>query len=328
MSRLKHSPAVMLFPGQGAQSVGMGKSLAAQSPAAANLLDRADEILDFPLKEILQRGPVKLLTRTDILQASICTVSAMAWAVLAPLALKPVAMAGHSLGELSAYYAAGAFDFETFITLAAKRGALMQAAAEASGGTMVALTSRSDEMPTAAEKLLDEAGEADICLANINSGRQVVLSGDETALGVLADPARALGLRVTRLPVSGPWHSKAMSPAAEEFRDVLEQIDVSDIATPVWNSLDCRPVIKAIDIRERLARQIDRPVNWLGLMQAMRRDHENAIWIELAPGKILTGLLLDMDRQAQIFRSETAVQLRRLQQHLEECNSEGGGPPS
>ena len=310
-------PAVMLFPGQGAQSIGMGKNLSDHSDEAASLLDRADALVDFQMKEILQRGPAKLLNRTDILQASICTVSAMAWAALRPLGLQPQAMAGHSLGELSAYYAAGAFDFETLVRLAARRGRLMQEAAEASGGTMIALTAATDVMPGAVETILAEAGFEGLCLANINSRRQAVLSGDEQALSAIAERARDHKLRATRLPVSGPWHSKAMSVAAEAFRQDLSHAEIVDTQLPVWSTLDCTPVTRADEIRNRLARQIDHPVNWLGVMEILREQHQDAVWIELAPGKILTGLLLDLDRQARIFRSETAVQLKRLQSHLE-----------
>jgi [acyl-carrier-protein] S-malonyltransferase len=107
-----------------------------------------------------------------------------------------------------------------------------------------------------------------------------------------------------------------MSRAADAFRECLERADISDAACPVWNALDIRPIQKSGEIRDQLARQIDHPVNWLGLMQHLRQDFQSAIWIELAPGKTLTGLLLDIDRTALIFRSETQVQIRRLQDRI------------
>ncbi len=309
-------PAVMLFPGQGAQSLGMGKSLLENSTEAGDLLARAETLLDFPIGEILRRGPAKLMNRTDILQPCICTISAMAWAALQPLRLRPIVLAGHSLGELSAFHAAGAYEFGTLLNLATQRGKFMQQAADVSGGTMIAMNSCEDGIEEQLEELLSNVEPGSVCIANINSRKQAVLAGGEDVLAELSYIAPSMGLRPTRLPVSGPWHSKAMSPAAEAFRECLEHAHISDVACPVWSSLDCRPIQKSGDIRDQLAHQIDHTVNWLALMQRLRRDFHDAIWIELAPGKTLTGLLLDIDRSARIFRSETTVQMRRLQDQI------------
>ena len=306
----------MLVPGQGAQSLDMGKSLLEHSQEAAAILARAETLLDFPIAEILRRGPAKLLNRTDILQPCICTISAMAWAALQPLNLNPVALAGHSLGELGAFHAAGAYEFETLLHLAAQRGKFMQQAADASGGTMIAMTSREDGIEDQLAELLSNVEPGSVCIANLNSGKQAVLAGEDDVLAKLSDLAPGRGLRATRLPVSGPWPSNAMSRAADAFRECLERADISDAACPVWNALDIRPIQKSGEIRDQLARQIDHPVNWLGLMQHLRQDFQSAIWIELAPGKTLTGLLLDIDRTALIFRSETQVQIRRLQDRI------------
>lgn len=308
--------AVYLCPGQGAQNIGMGKALAEANPQAAALIERAEIVAGFPMAETINRGPAKLLTRTDILQPSVCVVSATALSVLASLPLSPAVIAGHSLGELTACYAAGAFDFDTLVRLAATRGKLMQQTADKVGGGMMALTSRDDSMPDAAHRLLAELDVQDVCVANENSPRQAVLSGSEAGLAQVADKAQSMALRATRLRVSGPWHSPAMRPAAEAFGEALEKATIQNTDIPVLSAYDARQVTSATDLRHRLMRLIDQPLHWLSVMQTLLEQRSAEIWVEVAPGKILTGLLLETDRTAQIYRSETPAQLARLEQSL------------
>lgn len=294
----------------------MARALLKRSDAANSLLDAAEKHLDFPIAEVISRGPVKKLNQTDYLQPSICLVSAMALATLEGTGLQPSVLAGHSLGELSACYAAGMFDFPTLLHLARRRGTLMQEAANRSGGGMIALTVREGDAFEITQGLLDQIQQTDICIANINSARQVALSGSDQALAQAQEKAKELGLRVTVLPVSGPWHSPAMKSAAEGFAEELSRQTIADARIPIQVSGQLDPLHRAGDLIQHLSNQITAPVNWLEIMTQLRQQHGSDLWIELAPGKILTGLLLDIDRTAEIYRCETDAQMKRLSQAM------------
>ena len=295
----------------------MARALLKRSAAARDLLEQAEQQLDFPISDILARGPAKLLNRTDYLQPSICLVSAMALTSLNEANLHAVIMAGHSLGELTACYAAGMYDFQTLLHLARKRGSLMQAAADRAGGGMLALTLREGDILEQCQQLLQTEGETDVCIANINSPHQVALSGSLDGLIRIQELARAKGIRTTPLPVSGPWHSPAMQPAADAFAEEITKLELQNPHTPILVSGHETPLNTAKDLSAHLARQITAPVDWLDITTRLRQHHASDLWLELAPGKILTGLLLDTDRNAQIYRCETDAQMKRLNSLLE-----------
>jgi [acyl-carrier-protein] S-malonyltransferase len=293
------TPTIFLFPGQGSHMVGMAGEFIRERPSAATLAERADRVLGRPLSRTMLRGPLATLTHTSTQQVAICLAEAICLAVVLEMAIAPpVAAAGHSLGELTACYAAGAIDFETLMVLAAERGRLMNSAAEAQPGGMLALSPATEDE---AVRLIAAAGGA-IMVANLNAPGQVVLSGSRAALVAVESLARSAGIRATWLAVSGPWHSPAMIPAARAFADVLRDSVFGDASVPVWSALDATPERRAAALITRLARQIDHPVRWEAMVRRLREAHPDALLLEIGPGKVLTGLTLAIDPRSRVAR--------------------------
>lgn len=296
-------PRALVFPGQGAQYVGMGTALAQHHPVARDLLAQADEALGFKLSEVIANGPEAELTRTDISQPAILVVSVMALAVLKtvvePLAFD--AVAGLSLGEYTALVAAEALPFRDAVTLVRLRGQAMQAAAEAVPSGMVALIG-ADE--ASAGKLCAAAANGEVLqVANLNSPGQVVISGTKAACERAAAQAKDHGIRkAIVLPVAGAFHSALMAPAAERLRAALAAAPFSDPKVPVYTNVHAGPVTKATDIPALLEAQLTKPVRWADSVVAMKAAGIDAFW-ELGPGKSLCGM---------ITRTVTGVELRNL----------------
>lgn len=281
----------LVFPGQGAQYVGMGAELAQRFPSARALLDEADKVLGFALSDILANGPEADLTRTDISQPAILVASAMSLAV-ANEAVKPLtcgAVAGLSLGEYTALYAAGSLSFADAVRLVRLRGEAMQAAAEAVPSGMVALIG-TDE--AAAAKLCAEAAGGEVLtVANLNSPGQVVISGSRGACVRAAELAKNHGIRrAMPLPVAGAFHSPLMAPAAERLKTALAAVSFKDPQWPVFTNVTAKPVIHARDIPGLLVQQLTSPVRWADSVVAM---HAAGIreFLELGPGKTLSGMI-------------------------------------
>ena len=289
----------LVYPGQGAQYVGMGMELAERYPRARELLDEADGILGFALSDVIANGPLEELTRTDISQPAILVVSWMAHTVLEQT-IKPLtfaAAAGLSLGEYTALLAAGAMDFPTALRLVRLRGEAMQAAADARAGGMLALIGA------------DEAGAAALCdavraegevlqVANLNSVGQVVIAGDQDACDRAAEAAKEHGIRrAVPLPVAGAFHTPHMAPAAERLSGALSEVDFRDPAVPVFSNVTAAPVTAAADIPQLLVRQLTEPVRFADSALAMRETGISEFW-ELGPGKTLCGMLARTVREA------------------------------
>lgn len=293
----------LVFPGQGAQYVGMGVQLAERHAVARELLAQADEVLGFPLSQIIAQGPEAELTRTDISQPAILVVSAMALAVLKTVA-KPLvfdAVAGLSLGEYTALVAADALPFREAVTLVRLRGQAMQAAAEAVPSGMVALIG-ADE--ASAGKLCAAAANGEVLqVANLNSPGQVVISGTKAACERAAAQAKEHGIRkAIALPVAGAFHSALMAPAAERLRAALAKAPFKDPRVPVYTNVHAGPVTKAAEIPALLEAQLTKPVRWADSVVAMKAAGIEGFW-ELGPGKTLCGM---------ITRTVTGVELRNL----------------
>lgn len=280
-----------VFPGQGAQYVGMGMDLAERYPEARAVLDEADEVLGYGLSDLMAHGPSDELTRTDRSQPAILTASWMAHAVLQRQV--PIntcsATAGLSLGEYSALLAAGVLDFADALRLVQVRGEAMQAAAEAEPSGMVALIGTDEAGATAlCEAVAD--GEV-LTVANLNSPGQVVVSGTSAACERAVAAARDHGIRrAMPLPVAGAFHSPLMQPAAERLRAAIDDVALRDPRWPVYTNVTAEAVRAANAVPELLVRQLTEPVRWAACVEAMHADGITTFW-ELGPGKTLSGMI-------------------------------------
>ena len=293
----------LVFPGQGAQYVGMGMELAQRYPVARDLLDQADEALGFALSDVIANGPEAELTRTDLSQPAILVVSMMSLAVLRTV-VKPLmfdAVAGLSLGEYTALVAAEALPFRDAVKLVRLRGQAMQAAAEAVPSGMVALIG-ADE--ASAGKLCEAAAGGEVLqVANLNSPDQVVISGAKAACERAAALAKEHGIRkAIALPVAGAFHSALMAPAATRLRAALAKAPFRDPKVPVYTNVNAGPVTKASELPALLEAQLTKPVRWADSVVAMRSAGIDAFW-ELGPGKTLCGM---------ITRTVSGAELRNL----------------
>ena len=293
----------LVFPGQGAQYVGMGMELAQRHPVARGFLDQADEVLGFALSDIIANGPEDELTRTDISQPAILVVSVMALAVLKTV-VKPLmfdAVAGLSLGEYTALVAAEALPFRDALKLVRLRGQAMQAAAQAVPSAMVALIG-ADE--ASAGKLCAAVANGEVLqVANLNCPGQVVISGAKAACERAAAQAKEHGIRkAITLPVAGAFHSELMAPAAVQLRAALAKAPFRDPKVPVYSNVHAGPVTRASEIPALLEAQLTKPVRWADSVVAMKQAGIDAFW-ELGPGKTLGGM---------ISRTVSGAELRNL----------------
>ena len=293
----------LVFPGQGAQYVGMGMELAQRHPAARQLLDQADEVLGFALSDIIANGPEDELTRTDISQPAILVVSVMALTVLKTV-VKPLifdAVAGLSLGEYTALVAAESLSFREALKLVRLRGQAMQAAAEAAPSGMVALIGADEASAT---KLCVAAANGEVLqVANLNSPGQVVISGAKAACERAAALAKDHGIRkAIPLSVAGAFHSELMAPAAVRLRAALAKAPFKDPKVPVYTNVHAGPVTKASEIPALLEAQLTKPVRWADSVVAIKAAGIDAFW-ELGPGKTLCGM---------ITRTVSGAELRNL----------------
>ena len=301
---MTHDPAVPLsarrlafvFPGQGSQKVGMGKAWAAVSPAARSAFDEADAALGFPLSRLCWEGPEDELnltanTQPALLATSIAVLRGLA-ADAAGSGLRPLAVAGHSLGEYSALVAAGALDFAEALHLVRQRGRLMQAAVPVGEGAMAAVIGLDAEAvaAVAADAAREVPGE--VCaVANLNGPAQTVLAGHKGAVDRAVALARERGARkATLLAVSAPFHSPLMRPAREAMAVHLRAASLRDPAVPVVVNADAAPATTAEAVRDALVRQIDSPVRWVESILWMSREAGVDAFLEVGPGSVLSGL--------------------------------------
>lgn len=284
--------SALLCPGQGAQRVGMGRDLAEAFPAARETFAAIDAALGFALSTVMWEGPEELLTRTDHAQPAILAHSAAVWAVVRErLAGQVAAAAGHSLGEYSAYLAAGALGVAEAVRLVRRRGELMRAAGDARPGTMAAVMGL-DASRVAA--VCAEASTADqvVVAANLNAPDQTVISGDPAAVGRAGEALKAAGAkRVLPLKVSGAFHSPLMAPPAAEFTRELDAATLSTPAFPVVANASATAVTDPAEARRLLAAQLTSPVRWVEGVQRLRALGGPAMrFVEIGPGTVLTGL--------------------------------------
>jgi [acyl-carrier-protein] S-malonyltransferase len=277
-----------VFPGQGSQAVGMGRELCERVPAARDTFAEADALLGFSLSTLCFDGPADELKRTSIAQPALVTMSTALWRALAPRELSLAAVAGHSLGEYSALVAAGALTFPDALRLVRRRGELMEEAGAAQPGGMAAVIGLADDEVAA---LCAEVAEHGILVpANYNSPGQVVVSGETAAIDALRALGKERRVRVLPLPVSGPFHSPLMQPAADAFAAVLAAVPISVPAVPVVPNVTAEPTTDPAVIRDALARQITGSVRWTQSVLRMR-DMGITSFLEIGPGSVLSGLI-------------------------------------
>jgi len=274
-----------LFPGQGSQAVGMGRSFYEASAAAKAVFAEANDALGFDLTKLAFEGPEADLALTANTQPAVLTASVAAAKVCAERGLTPSLAAGHSLGEYSALVAGGALRFADAVRVVRKRGEFMQEAVPVGTGAMAAIMGL--EL-SAVEALCKEAGHGDVVeVANINSAGQIVVAGHKTAV----ERAVALaGKKSVMLPVSAPFHSSLMAPAAERLAGELATVAVSDPAFPVVRNADAGVTRTAHDVKPFLLRQVASPVRWTECVQRLSAEGATA-FVEVGPGRVLTGLL-------------------------------------
>lgn len=286
----------ILFPGQGAQQVGMGRDLAEAFPACRALFDEANSVLGFDLAQICFDGPVEELTRSNYAQPAIFVVSAAAYAAVQERAphLQPELLAGLSSGEWAALYAAGAVSFADTLRVLEARGRFMQAACEQTAGGMLSV------IGLTVEQLTPLAEACGVQLANLNSPEQTVLSGPVAGIERAAVAAKEAGAkRALPLNVAGAFHSRLMEPAARELAEFLEDIHIDTPRVPVVANVTGRPFDSVADIRRLMVRQVTESVQWVEGVRWMSTAGVEQ-WIECGPGKVLSGLVKRIDKAAAI----------------------------
>ncbi len=284
-----HMKTAFLFPGQGSQFAGMGKSLAESFSAARACFERADDALGFSLSTMCFNGPEEDLKRTEFQQPALLAVSIAAFTVLRGEVGEPQYVAGHSLGEYSALVAAGSLEFDEGLRLVHKRGRFMQEAAPAGVGAMAALLRLPREK---LDEVLAEAAQGEVVTpAGFNSPDQTVISGNRGAVERAMELAKAAGAkRAVALPVSAPFHCALMKPAQERLRPDLEATRFADLRIPHINNWQAQEIKTGDEAREGLYQQVPNPVRWTETIQYLV-SHGVEGWFEAGAGAVLSGLL-------------------------------------
>jgi len=306
------SKTAFLFPGQGSQSVGMGRDLANAFPLARQTFEEANDALGFDLADLCFNGPEDQLRLTEFTQPAIFTVSVAALRVLAAAGTTADYLAGHSLGEYSANTAAGAIEFSAAVRTVRRRGQLMQQAVPAGEGAMAAvLGMQAEAVATLCQEASREVG-APVEPANLNAPEQTVISGATAAVERAVVLARERGAkRAVMLHVSAPFHCSLMQPAQDALAPVLQGIAFSPAKIPVVVNVDARLVTEAAELRDALVRQVTGAVHWTESMQLLIAQGVTT-FVEVGPGKVLSGLLRQIDRSQKCAQVEDSAGVEKL----------------
>ncbi|HEX9764048.1 MAG TPA: ACP S-malonyltransferase, partial [Candidatus Acidoferrales bacterium] len=298
-----------IFPGQGSQQAGMGQALAEAFPAARAAFDDADQALGFALSKLCFEGPEEELKLTANTQPAVLACSVAAWRVLEEKGVRPDYVAGHSLGEYSALVAAGCLSLADAVVTVRKRGEVMQSAVPAGQGAMAAI------LGLAADKVAEACKQAAqgevVAPANLNSPEQIVISGHAGAVERAMEACKAAGAkRAIRLPVSAPFHCSLLEPAVAPLARAFESVAFSELKVPLVTNVDADVVTTAAQARDALLRQVPAPVRWEASIRkliALGCD----TFIEVGPGKVLTGLLRQIDRNQTGLNVEDPASLEK-----------------
>lgn len=289
-----------IFPGQGSQTVGMGKSITEAFKPSMDIFVQADKKLDYSLSNIIFEGPQEELTLTTNAQPALLTTSIAVLEYFKTSGIVPDYVAGHSLGEYTALVAAGAFSFEEGVFAVRKRGEFMEKAVPNGEGTMAAVLGLDQSLLSDITNEITEGGNA-VQLANINCPGQIVISGTRKGVQLAGVKAKEMGAkRVLPLEVSGPFHSSLMKPAAEKLSSVLDEMSIHQAEIPVIANVTAMEMTGATDIKEKLIEQLYSPVQWEKSVQRMI-DLGVTTFIEIGPGKVLSGLVRKINRTVKTY---------------------------
>jgi [acyl-carrier-protein] S-malonyltransferase len=315
MTSHQHGASIaFLFPGQGSQIVGMGKELAAQHPLASQTFEEADDALDYKLSQICFEGPEDQLRLTEVTQPAILTTSVAAWRVLEAHGIRPDFVAGHSLGEYSAHVAAGTFTFADAVRTVRLRGKYMQEAVPVGVGAMAAILGMDLEKVVA---VCCDAAQGQVCEpANINSPEQIVISGHAAAVERATELADQRGAKRAKvLPVSAPFHCSLMKPAQDRLAADLAALSCVNPVVAVACNVDAALVKDADASRAALIRQVTGSVKWDQSMRLLIAQGVHT-FVEVGPGKVLCGLMRQIDRAPACFSVSDEPSLHKTLQHI------------
>lgn len=306
-----------VFPGQGAQAVGMGKDLFATYDVAKKIFAEADEALGYSIKEMCFEGPADDLKLTANTQPAILTVSVIVNEILKEHGIQPDVAGGHSLGEYSALVAAGVLSFRDAVVLVHKRGQYMQEAVPVGEGGMAAIIGLDDETIAAAcETATNEAGE--VQPVNFNCPGQTVIAGTTKGVEKAVEELKAAGAKkAVILPVSAPFHSTLMKPAAEKLAAELDKVAIHDAAFPVVSNYTGRLETSAEEIKQNLVAQADHPVRWIACVNTMKEFGADT-FVEAGPGRTLCGFNRRIDRSLKSLNVENLESLQKTLDYLKE----------
>jgi [acyl-carrier-protein] S-malonyltransferase len=289
-----------IFPGQGSQTVGMGKDVAQSDANIAAVFQSADERLGFSLSSLIFEGPQETLTLTYNAQPALLTTSIALLEKVKEAGITADYVAGHSLGEYTALVAAGAISFTDAVYAVRKRGEFMEEAVPAGEGTMAAVLGMDADALEAVTKEVSEQGDP-VQLANLNCPGQIVISGSKAGVEKAGQLAKERGAkRVIPLEVSGPFHSSLMKPAASKLQNVLNTIAIHDAEIPVISNVTAQPVVKKEEILRLLIEQLYSPVRWEQSVEMMIGLGVDT-FIEIGPGKVLSGLVKKINRNVSVY---------------------------
>jgi len=304
-----------IFPGQGSQSPGMGKELADKFPVTRQIFEEADDALGFALSTLCFNGPAEELQLTENTQPAILATSvAVLRAIESEGFPKPDFVAGHSLGEYSALVAAGSLSLTDAVKTVRGRGRYMQEAVPVGTGAMAAILGSDVETVNAA---CGEAAQGQVCsAANINSPGQIVIAGDAAAIDRAIEILKARGAkRAVKLNVSAPFHCALMQPAQDRLSADLKQFQFNDLQTPLVTNVDAKPIKTGAEARDSLVRQVSQPVRWLQSVEFLS-SHGVQTFIEIGPGKVLSGLVRQINRELRCLNVEDDSSLRASREAL------------
>ncbi len=299
-----------LFPGQGSQHPGMGREVAERYPEARAVFERADRVLSIPISKLCFDGPEEDLRHTENTQPAILTVSSAFGEVLRSMGARPDFVAGHSLGEYSALVFAGAVAFEEAVRLVRKRGGYMQAAVPLGSGAMAAILGLTADEVIAVCRDASTGGIVEP--ANFNGAGQVVIAGHRAAVDRACALARERGAkRAIPLAVSAPFHCRLMEGASKALAPDLEAVTFRDLDVPLFTNVDARPIVAGPEARDALMRQVASPVRWEETIEAMASCGVRR-FVEVGPGKVLSGLVRKMLKDASVDTVNGPADVERL----------------
>ena len=301
-----------LFPGQGSQTVGMGRDLAERWPASAGVFEMIDSGLSTSLSELCWNGPEDDLRLTENTQPALLAHSIAAWEVLSAAGLEVGAVAGHSLGEYSAVVAAGGLGLADAARTVRLRGRLMQEAVPVGEGAMAAVIGLDDDVVEAACRDEEIASGGPVAAVNFNSPGQVVIAGAAAAVAGAGEKCIERGARrVLPLAVSAPFHSALMAPAREGLAPTLRELDFRPLTVPLYRNIDAAAVSSPDEVCDGLIRQVDSPVLWSETIRRMRADGFDT-FVEVGTGNVLSGLVRRIDRDAVCYQAGTVETVEKV----------------